>query len=359
MPEGTPAASDNSTTQEVTPAAASPEVTPEPKPEGVDPRSYLENPLLKASAPIEPGAGQQKPGKEPTPESQEPQPVPEESGDKPEFLLDKFKTPEEQAKAYPELEKLHGKTTAEISELRRQNQEFNKLVAQLQQGQQPVGQTPDGAAAPAQATEATIKAVFDSWDEDKQTAFMDELYEDAPKAMAKAFAPLLEQMRGEVEAFKTELTSQVEPLISERQFNEQVTTANEAIAAFGESRPDMEALRPTMQSIFEADAEFYDSLPPEKAIETLYNAAKAQNIEDIKGAPTLDELLSNPEAQAKFAESDAVKQLVLAGQAKQIQAGNPPTVIGSQPGQSTATPPVEIKSTKDAGKALLAKLGLR
>lgn len=196
---------------------------------------------------------------------------------------------------------------------------------------------------------------------------MADFYADGPKAMAGAFTPILgkavEQMKAEVNQFKTEMTNQVEPFIQERQFNEQVAQTGEVISAFAEAHPDMEGIKPAMQEVYSADPEFYDSLPADKAIQSLYNAAKAQNAEAVENKPSLEDYLNDPGAQAKFAESDAVKQIVLSGHAEAIKNGRPPVVVGAQPGgASPAVPPEQITTTDEASKAslgLFKRLGMR
>ena len=349
MPE-VATAPDNSITPaapEAAPAASpesAPAVTP---PTGVDPRTHLENPLLKEVA-VEPEPGSTPPGGEP------PEPAAEPGGE-PKLLAGKFESPEKLEEAYTALEAKLGTQGSEIGELRRQQQEFNSLREQLiEASQQPA---PEPGQQEPQTVEELITEHFGEWDEDKQSAFMDDLYANGMGTIAKELAPIIGKV---ADSIRAELGQAVEPLIQERQFNEQVSQAGNAISAFGEAHPDMDALKPVMQEAFQADPEFYDSLPPQKAIEMLYNAAKAQSIESAQNAPTLDDFLADPDAQAKFAQSDAVKQLVIAQHAKAIKEGAPPTVIGSQPsGQPPATARTEIKSTKDAGKALLAKLGLR
>ena len=348
-----------------TPAGSEPAPAPAPVPMDVDPRTYLKNPLLEVAA-EEPGAGAQ-----PNPEAGEPQPAAEPSGE-PKLLAGKFESPEKLEEAYTALEAKLGTQGSEIGQLRRQQQEFDQLREQLlyaANNPQPATNNPQ-APAPPQSAEEIIQAEFGSWDEEKQEAFMTGLYTNGPEAMSEAFKPLLntaiEQMKAEVGQFKTELSSQVEPIIADRQFNEKAQTFAEAGVAFAEQNPGFNELRPQIGAMLDADpelAEMLDAMPPERAISMAYTLAKGMGAQRVENAPTVDDLLKDPGAQAKFAESDEVKNLVLQGHAQDIKNGRPPVVVGSQPGGTPpAVPPDEIKSTKDASRAagrFFQSLGIR
>jgi len=357
-------APDNSATQTVeSPAAASPEAapapeaTPEAKPEG-DPRGYTENPLLKVIS--DEGAGKETEGDKPTLEGEEPQPKPEEGGDKPEFLLDKFKTIEEQARAYAENEKLMGKQGSELAELRRQNQEFMNLVNYLQnQGKEP-GQSTEGTPKEEPKTlEEQLQSQFADMSEDDAQKFMDEFYQNPGLALSKMFAPMLKQA---VEGISNDLSSKVEPLIQKEQFNERVAQNEAALEAFREAHEDFDTVKPYIEKYLEDNPEMVsilDALPPEVAIPMAYQIGKGMSVESVQKAPTLEEQLADPEVQKTIASNEAIRNLVLTNHAQDIKDGKPPVVIASQPGGTPpATPKVEIKSAKDAGKALLAKFGI-
>ena len=342
-----------------TPAGSEPAPAPAPIPMDVDPRTYLKNPLLEAAA-EEPGAGTQ-----PNPEAGEPQPAAEPSGE-PKLLAGKFESPEKLEEAYTALEAKLGTQGSEIGQLRRQQQEFDQLREQLlhaANNPQPATNNPQ-APAPPQSAEEIIQAEFGSWDEEKQEAFMTGLYTNGPEAMSEAFKPLLntaiEQMKAEVGQFKTELSSQVGPIIADRQFNEKAQTFAEAGAAFAEQNPDFNELRPQIGAMLDADpelAEMLDAMPPERAIPMAYTLAKGMGTQQLEKAPTVDDLLKDPDAITKFAQSDEVKNLVLQGHATKIKENKPPVVIGSQPGgEPAATAPIEIKSLQDAKRAFLNSL---
>jgi len=342
-----------------TPAGSEPAPAPAPVPMDVDPRTYLKNPLLEVAA-EEPGAGAQ-----PNPEAGEPQPAAEPSGE-PKLLAGKFESPEKLEEAYTALEAKLGTQGSEIGQLRRQQQEFDQLREQLlyaANNPQPATNNPQ-APAPPQSAEEIIQAEFGSWDEEKQEAFMTDLYTNGPEAMSEAFKPLLntaiEQMKAEVGQFKTELSSQVGPIIADRQFNEKAQTFAEAGAAFAEQNPDFNELRPQIGAMLDADpelAEMLDAMPPERAIPMAYTLAKGMGTQQLEKAPTVDDLLKDPDAITKFAQSDEVKNLVLQGHATKIKENKPPVVIGSQPGgEPAATAPIEIKSLQDAKRAFLNSL---
>lgn len=325
----------------VTPAAsaepAQPAAAPQEIPPGVDPRTVMKNPIAELlGANINPGTPEGLEPLAPVGDPAAPAPAataqPGITGEiDPALVPDKFKNPDgtinyvELARGYREIESLAGRQGNQLNQMQRQLQE-------LQRGPQPgqPQQTAPVQPEPPQMTPEQIKEMNER--------FLESFYENPIQTVYEMAANIAREA--------------VQPIAQTVQQGQQVQTFSSEIEAFAEQNPDMVDVYPDMVSILEANPHIAD-FP--NALDTLYKMAKGQKYGTPPPAPpTLEQLLQDPANLQKVLENPAVKNAILSNYAQSVKAGQPPVVIGSQPGAvPPAAAPVEIKSTTDAKKATM------
>lgn len=244
----------------------------------------------------------------------------------PELILGKFRTHDDLIKAYQEAERkiseqgqLKSIYEQQLARERAERERFEKMAQDLYQRQ--FNQQYNQAPTPEQLAEAKQK-------------WQDKYYED-PQA---AIQELLEQERQAIfDQYVKPLYTQVQQVESRRQFEAQV-------ARLSSQHPDFAELVPEIEKVFQ-EKPHIASLPD--SVEVAYNLVKARQAQP-------DALLQNQELRARILSDPQVKQEIIKQYLQEVKSGQPPAVIGNQPGESPVALPADIKTTADARKASIS-----
>ncbi len=296
------------------PAAAAQPAAPQGTPTG-DPRQGLQNPLLNWGAP-----GASAEGK--TGETA-PAPEPAQSAAQPEDLTaqipDKFKLPDGTIN-YAALVKSYNEAEKKISE---QGQQLSALAQQWEDFQRRLNPQAAAPQQPQPLSEEQIKEINEQW--------MTQFYENPLAAI--------------VQAVQMAVEPKIQPLAQYYEQQRQLEQWNRQIEQAQQTHPDFEQLLPEIQKVVEEQGNILAELP--NAVEVAYNLAKARQVKPP------EQLLRDPAFRQRILQDEEIRNEILKAYAQQVKNGQPPVVIGNQPGQSPATPPLEIKTTSDAKKATL------
>lgn len=249
----------------------------------------------------------------PEPQVEIPDKFKDENGNiRPEFM-----------KSYLHMESMYG----------RQAQQMNQLYQTVMDLQQQIAQS---QAQPGSPTEppAAPEAEFDV------EAFRETFYEDPVKALSEWDA-------------KREMERQREVDSQQQEYSQKVSYWQNQIRQCEEVYPDFNHLRPLMQEIIRNNQQDIESLP--NAIEAVYWVAKGMASSQAPNQPVqpaVDDLLKSENFLKQVSTHPEVQKAILSQYAQGVISDPIPVTIGNQPGASApATPPMEIRSTKDASRA--------
>lgn len=235
-----------------------------------------------------------------------------------QLILGKFKSYDELAKAYANLEGFNTQTRQEL--------------AQLKQTLENQPQTPKGESE-VQVSESDLEA--------QKEEFLNKFYDNPQETVARMAEEIAKKM--------------VEPIYKEREAAQKQQEWNIRATQFKEAHPDMPEYTQHMVDFLSENPEIADK---ENAIELAYNYAKGLKYQAPKSH---DELLNDPEFVQKIISNENIKNEILKATAAGIKKGNPPPVISGNAatgGKPVVTPPQEAKSFKEAGQMFLKSLGL-
>lgn len=246
-------------------------------------------------------------------------------GQQNQLILGKFKSYDELAKAYANLEGFNTQTRQELAQLKQTLENQPEMPKEEPE---------------VQVNEADLEA--------QKEAFLNKFYED-PIAF-------MNELNKKAEARAEEIAKKmVEPIYKEREAAQKQQEWNIRATQFKEAHPDMPEYTQHMVDFLSENPEIADK---ENAIELAYNYAKGLKYQAPKSH---DELLNDPEFVQKIISNENIKNEILKATAAGIKKGNPPPVISGNAatgGKPVVTPPQEAKSFKEAGQMFLKSLGL-
>jgi len=248
-------------------------------------------------APEEPAAGQMEQGS-----------APEES-----LILGKFRTPKDLENAYLEGERRITQYGQQFADLQKQWQQFLAAQQQQQYQQQP------------QFSPEEIQKKNEEW--------LNRFYEKPVDTLSELVRSTVQQS----------VEQQIAPVAQKIQFRESYENFNQQMATARTRYADFDALLPEMNKIVQEHGHYYANVP--NAVEAIYGLAKARTGEQAVSRP-IEELVKDPQ----------VRNAVLKSYVQEIKQGKPPSVIGSQPGEAPASPPVDFSQPGSAKKATLSYL---
>lgn len=229
-----------------------------------------------------------------------------------DLLLGKFKTVDDLASAYKNLETFNTQTRQELAQLRQMAQMNNQVPAQPQQAQPTVEDI-------AQLNEKFLEQFYDN--------------------------PL--------EAIKEVAKVMVEPIQQRIQAEEIQKQWTEKARNFSQEHPD---LFDHSQEIAQFFAENPELQMKPNALDIAYNAvkgAKAQPVDPMA-------YLSDPNFIAKAAQNEQVRNAVLQAHMQSIKNNPAPSLISAQQGgQQIATPENSPKTLKEGTSQFLKAFGIR
>jgi hypothetical protein len=250
---------------------------------------------------------------------------PQQSGQ--DLILGKFKTVDDLANSYKNLEGFSTQTRQEVAQLKSLVDNYQNIIGMLQQqGQQPNQMQPEQA----QVVEPQID----------NEALLTQFYDDPAGTLSK----MIEQKAREL----------INPIQSKLQMDEEQKVWNQRAVDFGKSHPDAGQYAEEMK---QALIQFPDLQKSPSAFDIAYNYVKGQKAASLDPANLAKDenflnqyVLNNPD----------VKNRVLQTHMQSIQQNTPPPVLGNQVGgQQLGMPEQRPTTLQESTNLLLKALGLR
>ena len=236
-----------------------------------------------------------------------------------QMILGKFKSPEELASAYANLEKFNTQTRQELSQVQQAAQAAQTAVLQMQQQMQnTVNAQPQDQQQPQLSPDEQNEQFMNSFYENPMTAIQ--------SIIEKAVMP------------------QIQPMQQQYQAQQQQQAMDQAISQFAQQTPDFQQFSPSMSDILSQNPEL-NQHDPLKALGMAYQMAKGQNYQDPNS------LLQNQDfVKQNILGNQDIKNQIIQEYLQGLQQGNQaPTVINGQPGgQTTVVPQSQPNTIKDA-----------
>lgn len=236
--------------------------------------------------------------------------------------LDKFKSVEDFAKSYKEMEQYAGRTRSEIQDLKGQLQAINeKLQNQQTQVQDPAQQT---------SQEPEVDILNDS------EALSEMLYSDPAK--------VIQMLKDNV---KAEMQAQVQPILDERADNQRRQDWTRKVDEFSAQHPDTAQWAEPMSRIIMANPTLRDN---PNGLEIAYQAAKGQQYQ--APADPASYLQNEEFVKNNVLSNPKIKEQIIQQYLAELQNGGTPVTIGQSPvsGSTTLTPPKRPTTLEEASQ---------
>ena len=261
------------------------------------------------------------------------EPVLEAPPEPEKLIMDKFKTIEDFEKSYQESQRKITEQGQALAEAQRKLQEFE--AKQEPQEQKPQEQVPQGPTPEEQAQ--FEEQFFSDWSDKPLETTIKLVQNVVQQAIQQAMQPVM-------------------PLVQSHNQYQAQAQWNSRIEQFASdpSRSDFDSLRPQMAELAEKMPEIQDR--PD-AIEALYFMAKGRT--QAQQPQTPEQLLQDPAFIQKILENEGIRNQVIQKHViDPVKQGQPPVVMGSQPGGvAPSTPANKATSIKEGSRNLLAWLG--
>jgi len=247
----------------------------------------------------------QQPNQEPTQGQPQQQQAPNMQG---ELLVGKFKTPQELANGYVNVEKAYTQTRQELAAKDQQMQAMAQAMEQMKQQMASVINPQQQQQQPSP--------------EELNEQFMNQFYENPTQSIQQMVQQAIEQS----------IMPQIAPI--QQQFKEQqmANARNVATKQFADATPDFDQFKPAMAQILSSN-QALNQMDPRDAIQIAYKMAKGESYKDPNAIfQDTNYVLQNMPPEAK----NQVIQEYLQGLKQGNQA---PTVITGQAGQANGQAP--------------------
>jgi len=282
-----------------------------------------------------------------TPTTQTPQQQQPEQGQG--LILGRFKSPEELANSYTQLQELLGKQGNELGMLRQQLQQ----TPVPQAGQAP--QAPQTPEAPKFPWEVEMTPA-------EKEAALEEYYANPLEAQAKRDQQTMKALEHRISQMVGKALEPLAPVTQKFQEDQQVQQFSNQIAEHTSipGNEDFFDLEPQIQRIYEQFGDQIMQVPNAVAmIHMMARGLAAKETPPPTPPPTHEEILADPEFRKKILSDPALKQQIAQQYAQEIvNGGTPPVVIGSQAGGTpVAAATDKPRSVKDASAIFRRNLG--
>jgi hypothetical protein len=244
------------------------------------------------------------------------------------MMLGKFKSPEELANAYTNLEKFNTQTRQELAQAKQAAEAAQAAVEQMRQ------QMNNVVNPQAQQPQPTP--------EEQNEMMMNKFYENP----SQFFNDIKEQA-------KQELMQQIAPIQQQYQQQQQAQAYNQALSEFAQQVPDFQRFQPVMSEILANNPEL-NGHPggPKAALNIAYQMAKGQQYQDPNS------LLQNQDfVKQNILGNQDIKNQIIQEYLQSLKQGNQaPTVISGQAnGQIPMMPETKPQNMQEA-KMMAMKL---
>lgn len=282
---------------------------------------------------VAPTQGQPQPGEDnpqaeqtpnQTPAGEQPNQAPDNADN---LILGKFKSPEELANSYANLERMNTQTRQELAQAQQVAQAAQTAVQQMQQQM-------NGIVNPQQAQQQPQLTP-----EQQNEAFMNKFYENPTGTIQ--------------EMLKTIVDPQIQPIQQQMQAQQQQQTWNQAVGDFAQKTPDFDQWKGQMGQVLDANPHLADLTRVPNGLEVAYNMAKGQNYQDPSS------MLQNQDfVKQNILNNQDIKNQIIQEYLQGIQQGEKaPTVINGQANGSTVVVPEgKPQNMKDAREIAIKML---
>lgn len=234
--------------------------------------------------------------------------------------------------------------------LNEMHQQMAAILPLLQGLQRPAEQPPASQQPeqPAEPEQPAIK-LLDSLSKEEREQLIESYYADPLKFQADREAQLLSAVEGLLNKALQPVMQQIQPVVKHHQQEIQTQSFAQQINDFALKNPDVHDVLPVVKNFFDSNPALGDavaSLP--NAIEVAYSLGKAIT------PKTPEQLLQEQGFREKVMNDESIRQEMLKNYATAVKQGQPPVVIGNQPGaQPPAAAPIEVKTASEAKKAAI------
>jgi|GEM_PF-4701719 len=317
---------------------------PEPAQPSVEPPKYTRNPLLED---IPPALGANQPQQTVV----EPQATPADPGSQPEqLILGKFKTVDDLTKSYTELERTLSQKGEEVSLYKRQLESVLPLLENIQAAQPQAQAQPQPQPEP----EPTFQFLDEIQDPAERERIQEEYYNDPLKFQSAREKQLINAVGQLLNKALQPIVQQVQPIVQQHVQAQQINHFTQQVNSLMQADPAAKDALVAAKGLFDANPDLgkaISQLP--NAMEVAYNLGKQLM---PKPEPTPEQLLQDPNFLQTVISHPEVKNNILKSHVEAIKQGQPPPVMGSQPGQAPAAPAQKPKSIKEASNFVRAWL---
>ena len=260
-------------------------------------------------------------------------PIPAE----PRFEIpDKFKNPdgtpnvEALSKSYMEIERAFGEQGDRLGKAERQLQELFMP---------PVAPSPEEPKFPWEV---------EMTPEEKEKA-LEEFYADPLSAQGKRDQQTIKTMEHRMQKTLETVLEPLVPMVERHQYETEVAHYTDQLSQFAQVHPDIQDLLPEMEAMggmLGREAIKAMEAAGKSPLEALYQTAKSLH----KPAQlTPEQLINDPSYRQKILADPNIKNEILKSHVTAVKEGQPPLVIGAQPGGLIpATPSEKPKSVREA-----------
>ncbi len=333
-------------------------VQPDPQPaQTTEPQYNSLNDFLKAYSGGDNPQPESDPVEQPQPAVESDEPIPddvaeallteiEQTGEAPteqktaeeQMILGKFKTQEDLIEAYKQAEKKiseygqdHSRARQDMDQLRHQVYRLQNFLAQ-------------------QRSQPKQPEMTDEQREQMKQKFLDQFYENPTGTIEQ-----MVQRR-----VNDQLRRTVEPIQRDFQMQQQTRMYQDQIDQARAKYPDFDDYQTVMQQIVKERGKYIAHMPD--AVDVIYELAKSRGSrptaqpqpQQPESTPQSTHNVQDPQVRQAILQDPSIRKEILRQYAEEVKAKRPAQVLGNQPGQPAATPPEEIRTTKDAKKASLS-----
>lgn len=264
-----------------------------------------------------------------TPQGQQPnqasageQPVQQAPNNADALILGKFKSPEDLANSYSNLERMNTQTRQELAQAQEIAQQAQAAVEQMKQQLQSVVNPQQPQLSQEQLNEQ----------------FMNKFYEN-PTATIQ-------------EMLKSIIEPQIQPIQQQIQVQQQQQVWNQAVSNFAQKTPDFDQWKGQMGQVLDANPHLADLARVPNGLEIAYSMAKGQNYQD----PST--ILQNQDfVKQNILGNQDIKNQIIQEYLQGLQQGSQaPTVINGQTNGSTPVVPEGKPQNMKEARAIAMKI---
>lgn len=320
--------------QGTTPAEPAEPITPEEHATLLD---YLKEQMGEPKEPGGEPAGEPTPTEPPQepPAQEPPQQTPQQEPE--QLILGKFKTQKDLENAYLEEQRRITQYGQQFANL--QQQWRNYLMARQQESQKTQQQQPQEPQLTPEQIQQKNEELYQRLQE-KPFETLTEFEKNTMQRVEQQMQQRLDQA----------MQQYVAPMAQKLQYRDSLDSYTRQLEDARTKYQDFDELLPEMERIVQEQGNYYANVP--NAIEAIYGVAKARTGQ--AQARPVEELIKDPKVREKLLSDPDIKNAVLKQYAQELKQGRPPSVIGSQPGETPATPPEDLTQPGSAKKATLA-----